>query len=282
MLIKRSRIGDLVFGTLVLSSCFIAACAVGIDNAVELSADEGGQSSAGASDMSVGGSVGSPAGAGGRTGAGGTGAAGRGGGSAIGGGGRGNGGATGGGGRGGVGRGGATAGGGRGGAGPTGGAGRGGAGRGGAGPTGGAGRGGASATGGAATGTGTTVKIDLSTFQPVAAGSYNGIAQTLAVVAEPFIQFPLPRTFNAGQRVAVHVAGTNNGTAGLRSWLVDSAQTTLSNVVTTYVGVGLPAGSFMLDYTLTATSPAGFLFFKGSSVGTNIDNVTLSSITITY
>jgi len=126
------------------------------------------------------------------------------------------------------------------------------------------------------------VKIDLSTFQPVAAGSYNATAHTLAVVAEPFFQFPLPRTFTTGQSVAVHVAGTNNGTVGLRSWLVDSSQTTLSNVVTTYVGAGLPSGSFTLDYTLIATNSAGFLFYKGPSVGTNIDNVTISSITITY
>jgi len=279
MFIKRNRIGDLVFVALVLGSCFIAACAVGIDNVIEEHADDGeqsgGGSSSGASDVPLGGSVGSTGSAGAGTGTGGKSAGGKGGGSALGGGGKGNGGTTSGGGRGGIGRAGgsATAGGGRGGAGTTGSSGRGGIGTPGSG-----GKGGSSTTGG----TGTVVKLDLSKFQPIAAGTYNGTAQTLAVVAQPSIQFPLPRTFSMGQSVAVHVAGTNKGTVGLRSWLVDSAQTTLSNVVTTYVGAGLPSGSFMLDYTLTATSPAGFLFYKGPAVGTNIDNVTISSITITY
>jgi hypothetical protein len=56
----------------------------------------------------------------------------------------------------------------------------------------------------------------------------------------------------------------------------------LSNVVTSYVGAGLPSGSFTLDYTLTATNAAGLLFFKGPTFDSNIDDVTLSSITITY
>jgi hypothetical protein len=92
----------------------------------------------------------------------------------------------------------------------------------------------------------------------------------------------LPKAFATGQSVAVHVTGTNNGTAGLRSWLVDASQTTLSNMVTTYVGPGLVSGSFTLSYTLTATNSAEFLFFKGPNFNTNIDNVTISAITVTY
>ncbi|MEI9938353.1 MAG: hypothetical protein WDO69_14120 [Pseudomonadota bacterium] len=293
---KRNQIGSLVFGTLVLSSCYLAACAVGVDNsAIGPGAGESGLSTAGAGDSGVSGaSDGGPAGstgaagrsaggasagtsAGGATGAGGkgaggaTGAGGKGAGGATGAGGKGAGGATG---AGGKGAGGATGAGGKGAGGATG---AGGSGVGGA--TGAAGKGGGTAgTGGA----GTTNAIDLSTFQPVSAGTYNGTTHTLAVVAQVFFQFPLPHTFTTGQSLAVHVVGTNNGTAGLRSWLVDSSQTTLSNVVTTYVGAGLPSGSFTLDYTLTATGSAGLLFYKGPSFGTNIDSVTISSISVTY
>jgi hypothetical protein len=288
MLIKRNQIGDLVVATLVLSSCYIPACAVGVDNTVDASADESGRSSAGggASGASNGGSVGSTGRAGmsstGATGGGGRSGGGKGGGSATGG--RGSGGATGSAGRGGSGRGGgsATGTGGRGTGATTGMGGRGGSAATGGRSGGGVGKGGGSATGGTTGAVGTVVKIDLSTFQPTAAGSYNGISRTLAIVAEPFFQFPLPRAFTTGQSVAVHVTGTNSGTAGLRSWLVDNAQTTLSNIVTTYVGAGLPSGSFTLDYTLTATNSAGFLFYKGPNVGVNIDNVTISAITITY
>jgi hypothetical protein len=52
--------------------------------------------------------------------------------------------------------------------------------------------------------------------------------------------------------------------------------------VTTYVGAGLVSGSFTLNYTLTATNSAEFLFFKGPTFNTNIDNVTISAITVTY
>ncbi|MET0795482.1 MAG: hypothetical protein ABW061_28445 [Polyangiaceae bacterium] len=148
------------------------------------------------------------------------------------------------------------------------------------------GKGGATGSGGAAAGSGGTAGagtvIDLSTFQPATSGTYNSTSHTLTVVAQPFFQFALPKTFSTGQSLAVHVTGTNSGTVGIRSWLVNGSQTTLSNVVTTYVGAGLPSGSFTLDYTLTATNAAEFLFFKGPSAGANIDNVAVSSITISY
>jgi hypothetical protein len=160
-----------------------------------------------------------------------------------------------------------------------GGAGNGGSAMGGAG-NGGAGNGGTGGTAG--TGGGTIASIDLSTFQPASAGTYNGTSHTLTIVAQLYCQFPLPKTFMTGQSVAVHVTGTNNGTAGLRSWLVDGSQTTLSNMVSTYVGTGLPSGSFTLDYTLTATNSAGLLFYKGPTFDTNIDNVVISSITVSY
>ena len=107
---------------------------------------------------------------------------------------------------------------------------------------------------------------------------------TLTVVDQPFVSFPLSQTLCSGQSVVVHATGVNNGTAGLRSWLIDGAQSTNSNVVTAYVGTSLPSGSFTLDYTLTvlADKTAGFLFIKGPVYGTNIDNIIISTITVTY
>ena len=86
---------------------------------------------------------------------------------------------------------------------------------------------------------------------------------------------------HAFQSVAVHVTGTNNGTVGLRSWLVDGSHHAVQRRRhDTSAGV-FPPAVFTLDYTLMATSSAGLLFFKGPGVGTNIDNVTFSSRAIT-
>ena len=287
----------------------MAACATALDNAVGgpsegvsghstagtsgSGASEGGTAGAGVAGATGGANAGGATGTGGAAsggkgggGAGGTASGGKGGGGAGGtaSGGKGGGGAggTASGGKGGGGAGGGGKGGG--GAGGTASGGKGGSGAGGsasgAGGVPSGGKGGTAGSGGA--GTGTVAELDLSTFQPVGVGTYNGTNHTLTVVAQPFFQFPLPKTFTTGQSVAVHVTGTNNGSAGIRSWLVNASQTTLSNVVTTYVAAGLPSGSFTLDYTLTATDTAGLLFYKGPSVGTNIDNVSISSITVTY
>lgn len=42
------------------------------------------------------------------------------------------------------------------------------------------------------------------------------------------------------------------------------------------------AGRAALDYTLTATNAVGFLFYKGPTFDTDIDSVSISSITISY
>jgi hypothetical protein len=275
MILKRNRIGGLVFGTLVLSTCFLVACAVGEEPPLNPATGGSGQSSGSA------GSATSGAAHGGSTGTAGTSAGGASAGTAAGGG-------TSGGDKGGDGGSGSDGTGGKdGGTGGKGGGagsgGNGGSATGGVGGAAGAGGTGGGGTGGTAgAGAGTTVNIDLSTYQPVSAGSYSAANQTLAVVAQLYFQFQLPKAFATGQSVAVHVTGTNNGTAGLRSWLVDGSQATLSNMVTTYVGPGLVSGSFTLDYTLTATDSAEFLFFKGPTFSTNIDDVTISAITVTY
>jgi len=299
---KRNRISSLVVGSLILSSCIVGACATAETPDIVASSAGGkapgtaGSSSSGASGKSSGGSAGSigaagtsAAGAPAVSGAGGSGATAGGGVAGVGNSGSGGrGGSSGKGGSGGT-TGGGTAGaasGGKSGSGGTiGTSGGGSGGRGGNPATGGSGVAGAANGGTGATagsvGTGTVVKIDLSTFQPAGVGTYNSTSQTLTVMAQPFFQFPLPKTFTTGQSLAVHVTGTNNGSLGIRSWLVNTSQTTLSNLAT-YVGASLPSGSFTLDYTLTATDAAGLLFFKGPMSGTNIDNVTIASITITY
>jgi len=143
-----------------------------------------------------------------------------------------------------------------------------------------------SATGGSPGTGGSTatsaIAIDLSTFLPISAGTYDGTAMTLTVVNQTYVQFPLSQALSTGQTLTVHVTGVNNGTAGLRSWLVNTTQATSSNAVTTYVGAGLPSGSFTLDYVLTATGSAGYLFIKGPAYGTNIDSIVISSVTVTY
>jgi hypothetical protein len=52
----------------------------------------------------------------------------------------------------------------------------------------------------------------------------------------------------------------------------------------TYVGTSLASGAFTLSYTLTVKTgvTAGILFIKGPTYGVNIDNVTFSSITVTF
>jgi len=106
----------------------------------------------------------------------------------------------------------------------------------------------------------------------------------VTIIGREFIQFPLPRTLSAGQRVVVHVTGTNQATTGFRSWLVDIMQATSSNieVFTGQNGSTVPPAEFTLDYTLTVTTGTpGFLFFKAPVAGGIIENVTFLTITVT-
>ena len=145
--------------------------------------------------------------------------------------------------------------------------------------------GGSPGTGGA-TSEPTAHVIDLSTCtNPNTTGTltYDATGQTLSAVDIPSFQCALAQTFNDGQSLSAHVTGTNNGAVGLRSWLINNAQGTNTNIIS-YLGTSLPAGSFTLDYTLTVSAgkTASYLFFKGPVYGTNIDSIVLSSVTVTY
>ncbi|HKO50457.1 MAG TPA: hypothetical protein VJV79_22195, partial [Polyangiaceae bacterium] len=131
---------------------------------------------------------------------------------------------------------------------------------------------GASGTAGAAAGSGGT---DAACYR------YDSTARTVTVIGREIIQFPLPHPLIVGQSVVVHVTGTNQGTTGFRSWLVDIMQGTSSNLEV-FTASTVPPGSFTLDYTLTVNSGTpSFLFFKAPSSGGIIENVTFTTITVT-
>src|SRR5574344_232283 len=103
----------------------------------------------------------------------------------------------------------------------------------------------------------------------------------LNVTNQACVTWKLPSAVESGTVVSVEIKGTNNGTAGFRSWLVDNSQTTLSNQYVDAKGAGLPSGAFDLKYDLTATGTATNFFVKGAAYGTNIDNVDFTYITVT-
>jgi arabinoxylan arabinofuranohydrolase len=145
---------------------------------------------------------------------------------------------------------------------------------------GGAGTGGAAGTGEPAAG-GDAIAIAVSAVDPPAAGTYDSATDTLRVVDRLEFRFSLPRPVVNAEVIEVNVKGTNNGTRGFRSWLVDGGNTTLSNQVTS-ASLGVPSGAFDISYSLTANGAASYLYFKGPDFATNIDDVTIASITVTY
>jgi arabinoxylan arabinofuranohydrolase len=134
---------------------------------------------------------------------------------------------------------------------------------------------------GTGTATDSTFAIDLSTVDPATAGTYDSSTKTLHVVDQVEFRFKLLKTINSGESLKVNIQGVNHGALGFRSWLVDGGNTTLSNIVKSS-DLGLPSGDFSLDYTLTSTGAAAYLYFKGPVYGTNIDDITVKSITVTY
>lgn len=127
--------------------------------------------------------------------------------------------------------------------------------------------------------------IDMATWQTVDkfAVKYDDEAYTILMSGNEYIQFPLPETLPAGASITVHLTGTNNGTSGFRSWIVDDHQTTLSDPL--YLDSafdGLPAGDFDITYTLNTKEDGMFLFIKGPQWGTMLDNIILKSVAVIY
>lgn len=125
--------------------------------------------------------------------------------------------------------------------------------------------------------------VDLATYETNGiAVKYDGESYTLNVKDTEVFQFRLPTPLEAGQSITVHITGTNNGKTGFRSWLVDDNQTTNSNLYLDVIGEAFPAGNFDKTYTLTATAYSTYVFFKGPKYGTNIDNITMKTVSTIY
>lgn len=127
--------------------------------------------------------------------------------------------------------------------------------------------------------------IDMATWETMDkfAVKYDDEAYTITMSGNEYIQFPLPQTLEAGKTITVHLTGTNAGTSGFRSWVVDDHQTTLSDPL--YMDSTfdkLPQGDFDLTYTLNATADAIYLFIKGPQWGTMLDNITLKSVAVIF
>jgi lysophospholipase L1-like esterase len=111
-------------------------------------------------------------------------------------------------------------------------------------------------------------------------------ASSLTVTSVSNFSYTLPSSVKAGTAVTVTVTGTNSGTTGFRSWLIDGNQTTVSNqytdsLYTNYTGGTMENGSFSFTYILTATETASSLFFKAPTYNTKIQNIEIDSLSIT-
>lgn len=122
--------------------------------------------------------------------------------------------------------------------------------------------------------------LDLSTVDPAAAGTYDSATKSLLVKNVADFRFKLAKTVNSGESLEVKVKGTAASAVGFRSWLVDGSYTTLANIVKSS-DLGITTGNFDVTYTLVSTGAGAYLYFKGPAYGTNIDNLTIQSITVT-
>ncbi len=104
---------------------------------------------------------------------------------------------------------------------------------------------------------------------------------------QEFFGFQLSKDLTEGQEVVVRVKGTNNGEAGFRSWLVDAVTTTCTPTDSLYLYTSaaneeFAVGDFEITYTLPASADCSYLFFKGPAYGTNIEDLSITSIEIGY
>lgn len=123
-------------------------------------------------------------------------------------------------------------------------------------------------------------KLDLS---KVELADYVESTKSISAKDVEFFRIKLDYDVAVNGTLWVKIKGTCNGTVGFRSWLVNSGNTTLSNQWEAEKEEGFQApGSFEYEYQLTATNEAAYLFFKGREYGTNIDDLTLTSIEVAY
>ena len=126
------------------------------------------------------------------------------------------------------------------------------------------------------------VKLDLSTWETVDefAVKYDAKADKLTIDGGEYFQIRLPQEVDDGNKITVHVKGTNNGKSGFRSWTVDDNQTTNSNVVTDFAFENLASGDFDVTYVLEPYAPSTYFFIKGPQWGTMLEKLTFSYLSV--
>lgn len=128
-------------------------------------------------------------------------------------------------------------------------------------------------------------EVDLSRFdiQQESEGRPVYMEQTKSLVAKNVAQFivKLPREVNTGETVRVVLKGKNNGTAGFRFWLSDTAFSALSEIIKS-ADLGVGAGDFTVEAKLTSTGAATEFLLKGPSYGTNLDDIEITSLSVEY
>lgn len=133
-------------------------------------------------------------------------------------------------------------------------------------------------------------KIDLSawtSFNVTDNCMYDTNTGIFNAADQEYFGFQLSQDMTEGEYVIVRVKGTNSGTAGFRSWLVDATTATCCANEELYFytqdkNEEFTVGDFEITYKLTASADCSYLFFKGASYGTNIENLSIHSIEISY
>ncbi len=134
-------------------------------------------------------------------------------------------------------------------------------------------------------------KIDLSTacFGTSINYVYDTNTGIFNAKKQDYFGFPLAQELQEGQHVVVHVKGTNAGDKGFRSWLVDgNTGTCCANdgyYIFTEDGTNkedFVVGDFDITYKLVASDSCGYLFFKAPSWDALIQDLSISSIEVSY
>lgn len=135
-----------------------------------------------------------------------------------------------------------------------------------------------------------TEKIDLSSYTAFNVADhcmYDTNVSVFSAADQEYFGFPLAQDLEAGESVSITVKGTNKGELGFRSWLVDATTATCCSNDGLYFftetgNEAFTVGDFEVTYTLVASAPCSYLFFKGSSYGTNIEDLSIHTIDVTY
>lgn len=111
-------------------------------------------------------------------------------------------------------------------------------------------------------------------------------AAPLTITTASTFTYDLPSTLNVGDVVTVHIVGTNAGTTGFRSWLINNNAYTMSNIYSDTAN--MTEASFDKTYDLTVqdkdshgTTTATKLYFKGPTYNTAIKDITVTAVSVT-